>query len=300
MYLSRLFGLTFRSDINLEVPTADHCNRLDGPLPLTGSCKVDVEVTVAPIPMCTDGLHNLESPHFTGSVVGIARFWIDPCRIIVDPEPDVDEALLRPIIWGSAIIILLQQRGYLVLHASCVAIADTAIAFLGASGAGKSTLASTFQRQGYPVLSDDVLAIQWHGTEPIVYPGIGLIKLLPDAAIALGENPASLPLLNAASPKLMQRISIPPLHETCRLRKLYLLGIGSQQRIIDLSGSEALLSLIYHSREQGLQTQALQAQHFKRCSQLLKAIPLSRLERRKSLNDLSHIVDQIEQDLLRH
>jgi hypothetical protein len=296
MYLSHLFGLTFGSDISLEVPQWSNGNELDAPSDSTSPCEIDVEVRIAPISNLAGGLQDTEQPYFEGSVVGIARFWINPDRIVVDPEPDVDEAILRPIIWGSAITILLQQRGYLVLHASCVAVADAAIAFLGTSGAGKSTLASVFQRQGYPVLSDDVLAIQFHQAQPIVYPGVALIKLMPDAAIALGETPGNLPVLNASSPKLMQRISIP--NRQYRLKKLYLLGIGPQQRIVDLSGSEALLSLIYHSRDlKVLRTQSRRAQHFELCSQLAKSIPFSRLERRKALEDLPQIVAQVVRDL---
>jgi hypothetical protein len=300
MYLSRLFGLNFGSDISLELPQESNGNELDASLTPTSSCEIDVEVRVVPISDFAGGLQDIKHPYFEGSIAGIAHFWINPYRIVVEPEPDVDETLLRPIILGSAITILLQQRGYLVLHASCVAIADAAIAFLGTSGAGKSTLASAFQRQGYPVLSDDVLAIRFQQTQPIVYPGIGLIKLLPDAAIALGENLENLPSLNASSPKLMQRISIPP-NLQYRLKKLYLLGIGTQQRIVDLSGAEALLSLIYHSRDlRAWKTQARQAQHFELCSQLAQIIPFSRLERRKSLADLPQIVAQVAQDLRCH
>jgi hypothetical protein len=300
MYLSRLFGLTFGSDISLEVPQWSNENELNPPFDSTSLCEIDVEVRIAPISNLAGGLQDTEYPYFEGSVAGIARFWINPNRIVVDPEPDVDEAILRPILWGSAITILLQQRGYLVLHASSVAIADAAIAFLGTSGAGKSTLASAFQRQGYPVLSDDVLAIRFQQTQPVVYPGIALIKLLPDAAIALGETPENLPFLNASSPKLMQRTSS-PLNLQYRLKKLYLLGIGPQQRIVALSGSEALLALIYHSRDlKVLRTQSRRAQHFELCSQLVKSIPFSRLERRKSLDDLSQIVDQVAQDLRHH
>lgn len=296
MYISRMYGLTFGSDISLTVP---HGVGPGNPPGLSSYPEVDIEVKIAPISRPAGGLQDREYPHFTGSVEGIASFWIDRCRIVIDPEPGVDEALLRPIIWGSAIAILLQQRGYLVLHASCVAIADTAIAFLGASGAGKSTLASAFHRQGYPVLTDDVLAIRFQNAQPIVYPGIDLIKLLPDAAIALGENPEHLSVLHASNPKLIQRTSIPFPEEEYVLRKLYLLGIGQQQRIVALSGSEALLSLIYHSRElKLLKAQALQAQHFNLCSQLAKSIPLSRLERKKSLDELPHIIHQIEQDLM--
>jgi hypothetical protein len=298
MPISRMFGLDVRSDLSLTVPEADKPEELDR----SSHRSVDVEVKIGPLPRhvsdSQNGPEHLSDAPFEGSIEGIARFRISPHSIVVDPEPGVNEMVLRSILWGSAITIVLQQRGYLVLHASCVAISNKAIAFLGSSGAGKSTLASAFQRQGYPVLTDDVLAIRFQDGQPIAYSSIAPIKLLPDAAIALGENPEHLPALQGVNLKVMQRISIAAPQETYFLSKLYLLGIGQHHRISNLSGAEALLSLIYHSRDHNtLKTQARQAPHFDLCSQLVKSTPFSRLERRKSLDELALIVSHIEQDL---
>lgn len=51
-------------------------------------------------------------------------------------------------------------RGLDVLHASAVAVAGRAVAFLGGSGAGKTTLASRIAASGAPLVTDDVLAIE--------------------------------------------------------------------------------------------------------------------------------------------
>ena len=43
---------------------------------------------------------------------------------------------------GLGIAILLHQRGYVILHASCVNLGSAAVAFLGDSTAGKSFMAA--------------------------------------------------------------------------------------------------------------------------------------------------------------
>ena len=89
-------------------------------------------------------------------------------EIIIQPEPGIDEHKLRMSLPGSAMAVLLQQRGLLVLHASSVAINNQAVAFMGHSGWGKSTLATAFHTQGYDVLTDDVLPIKIEENQAIV------------------------------------------------------------------------------------------------------------------------------------
>jgi hypothetical protein len=79
--------------------------------------------------------------------------------IMVSPEPDADEDLIRLYILGTCLGALLMQRGIYPLHGSALAIHGKAYAIIGESGAGKSTLASALISQGYPILSDDVIAI---------------------------------------------------------------------------------------------------------------------------------------------
>ena len=71
--------------------------------------------------------------------------------------------------------MLLQQRGYLVLHASAVAAGGTAVAFLGHAGWGKSTTAAALYAQGYGLVTDDVLAVEMSSGRLMVPPGEPLV-----------------------------------------------------------------------------------------------------------------------------
>ena len=50
-------------------------------------------------------------------------------------------------------------RGTHVLHASAVALAGRAVAFMGRSGVGKTTLAGRIVAHGARLMTDDVLAV---------------------------------------------------------------------------------------------------------------------------------------------
>ncbi len=82
-------------------------------------------------------------------------------EIIIQKEDSVSEDTLRLYLFGSAIGALLQQRGYLTLHASAIKTDKGAVLFAGDSGAGKSTTLQEFLRRGYKKLSDDTIALYW-------------------------------------------------------------------------------------------------------------------------------------------
>lgn len=82
-------------------------------------------------------------------------------EIIIQKEDSISEDVLRLYLFGSAIGALLQQRGYLTLHASAIKTDKGAVLFAGDSGAGKSTTLQEFLRRGYKKLSDDTIALYY-------------------------------------------------------------------------------------------------------------------------------------------
>jgi hypothetical protein len=94
---------------------------------------------------------------------------------------------------GPVLGIVLRLRGVIALHASAVAIGDRAIAFVGPSGAGKSTAAAAFASLGYPVLAEDIAALQGAGEAPMVQAGYPSIALWPESAAMLFGDSDALP-----------------------------------------------------------------------------------------------------------
>ena len=93
-------------------------------------------------------------------VPGVARFLLTQGReITFEVEEGAPPEDVAVFIIGTVFGILLHQRQQIVLHASAVKVGDKAVLFCGASGAGKSTMAAALNQKGYPLLTDDVCAI---------------------------------------------------------------------------------------------------------------------------------------------
>jgi hypothetical protein len=93
---------------------------------------------------------------------------------------------------GPVIGFVLRLRGVTCLHASAIAVGEQSIALVGPPGAGKSTTAAAFARRGFPVISDDVVALIEEGEDFLVPPAYPRVNLWSDSARAL-FGPETLP-----------------------------------------------------------------------------------------------------------
>lgn len=114
--------------------------------------------------------------HFPG--IGLYEIR-DGKQIAVSSYPNADPDVVRLYVLGTCMGTLLLQRGILPLHGSAVVIDGRAYAFVGESGAGKSTLAASLAHQGFPLLSDDMIAVSLDGehSQPMVTPSFPSQKL---------------------------------------------------------------------------------------------------------------------------
>jgi hypothetical protein len=221
-------------------------------------------------------------------------------EVVVDVPAEVDLAVVRAHVLGAAMACVLRQRGCLVLHASCVAKGERAFAFLGGSGWGKSTLASLFHQQGYSLLTDDVMAIQMDGPVPLAVPSFPEVKLLPDAAAAVGISDEGIPMLQSLSYKNIQRLDQHFATHPIPLTHLYILRVGEVRDISPVPGPLAFTELIQHSRAtKTMADQVFMKQHFHQCSALVKTVRFSYLQRPRSLAQLPELVALIEAHLQR-
>jgi hypothetical protein len=287
MYVYTAYQLNIFSEIPLKALAA---REDDG--------KADVHLTLANLKSLesfkSDGGH-----HFVGEVPGVATFAvIEGHKILVDPLPGVDDALLNTFAVGPILAVLLRQRGLLVLHASSAVVDDVAIAFLGNSGAGKSTMAQAFHSHGYPVMTDDVMVVQLGGDAPMVLPGYPLIKLWPESASATGHEPDSLPCIHGASTKRSHHLTSGFGQAAFPLKRIYVLEQGNEHRIVNLNAAESCITLLQHSRATMLLTDPqFRAKNFRDCTWMAENVPVARFERKPSLSELSTLVKLIETDL---
>lgn len=108
--------------------------------------------------------------------------------IVVHPELH-DTDVLSHLVVDHVLPRLLARRGYTVLHATCVAYGERAVAFVGASGAGKSTLAMSAVQNGARLLADDCLVLDRADTRFEVLASYAGSRLWSDSASALAVDP---------------------------------------------------------------------------------------------------------------
>lgn len=295
MYLYQAYGLTIHSELALPELL---------PSPAT---DIDVSIRFGNVDRSTMKVNRLGT-YLNVTSQEVAFFWEDVGgmlvrdgkEVIIDPLPGVEERLLRLPILGIIFAVILHHRGFLVLHASAVEIHGGAAVFLGGRGWGKSTLAATLYGRGHRPISDDLVAIDLQGSgSPVVIPGFPQLKLLPEAAaMALGDDPDTLPRLargyEKRSRRVVDRFSCDPLP----LRGIYQLALGSHVALQPLGVKDATMQLIGNSYIARGTHQLLQdcggVRHLQQCAATIARVPIYRLERPQSLDLVPAIADLVE------
>lgn len=91
------------------------------------------------------------------------------------------ESNVAVYLMGSCMGAILVQRGFMLLHGSCVTDGSRSILITGDSGAGKSTLAAEFLKNGWKLLTDDVTCLSDIEGTPLVQSSYPSQKLWQDA-----------------------------------------------------------------------------------------------------------------------
>lgn len=179
-----LYGLALETSLDLpelvqiETPNARQCVSVRlGPVPQTlpNGRELAPWITVTP----TSCLYRFE---------GIANFLVDRgATVTVELEPGAVEADMRAFLYGVALGTLAHQRRLIPIHISAILTPGGVWAFTGDSGAGKSTLVTLLSRQtGWPVLCDDVAALDPADPQPLLHAGMHRVKLWQDSIDLLG------------------------------------------------------------------------------------------------------------------
>jgi hypothetical protein len=246
-----------------------------------------------------------EGSYFRSSSEETQLFWEDVGTIqlrggrevIIDPLPGAEEALLRLVILGPALGALLQQRGLLVLHASAVAMADGAVAFLGEKGWGKSTIAAAFYSRGYGIAADDIAAIDAGTGCPMLEAGFPQLKLWPDTAVSLGDALETLPRVHSQSNKRACRVDRDFPQTALPLKAIYVLAQGTTPKLEPLPLGNAFLELARHSYRAELLGASGASSHFLQCASVTKSTSIRYLRTSRSLALLPDVARLVEEDI---
>ena len=212
------------------------------------------------------------------------------------PLPDVPEQTMRDLYANQVVPLILGYQGGLVLHASCVATAGGALAFVGPTGRGKSTLAASFTRLGYPFLTDDGLILSREGDGYVVRPNVPRFRLRQDSELALFGGPGETEQGEPPRKRhIAARPSLPFQETPVRLHSLFFLGTGAAPslEIVPMTPAEALSAQMGHSFILDVEDRQRVRAHFERLAELARAAPCFALDYPRDYDYLPNVVAAI-------
>jgi len=184
---------------------------------------------------------------------------------------------------GPVLGLVLRLRGVICLHASAVAFGERSVAFVGAAGAGKSTTAAAFAREGYGVISDDVVALSEQADTFQVLPAYPHLCLWPDSVHMLYGSREALPriipdwekrrLMLGSQETRFESRSLP-------LGAVYILGErrpDAAPLVEAVRPQAALLSLVADTYANKILDREMRAREFELLGRLVTTVPIRRI-----------------------
>jgi hypothetical protein len=216
------------------------------------------------------------------------EFWLDRDLATLWAQwPDASslENTLSYLV-GPILGLLLRLRGIVCLHASAVSIKDRAVAFVGCEGAGKSTTAAAFARRGYPVLSDDIVALVECGREFQMLPAYPRVNLWPDSVKLLYGSSDALPQImpdwDKRCLKLGEAEGTKFEERPLPLGAIYVLGGAagaSGEGVEIISQKTALMMLVENTYATNFLDAKQRAKEFEVLSRVVATVPVRKINR---------------------
>ena len=231
------------------------------------------------------------------------KFWLDRMgRAVWAIWPDTSSREdTATYLLGPVLGFLLRLRGVACLHASAVAIGNTAVALVGAEGAGKSTTAAALASRGHAVVSDDIVALEERHGDFFVFPAYPYLSLWPDSVDILYGPDRTLPSFSPNYDKrqlLLAENRLPFEARPLPLGAIYLLGERSAEDaapfVETLALRESLLALVANSYATNLIDAEMRTSEFELLGRLLKVVPVRRLRPHKDATRIDRLCEIIE------
>lgn len=237
---------------------------------------------------------------------GLFEFLVDAQgrRIACHRLAAISSHIFSTYLLGQVLSFAMLKQGIDPLHSTAMVQGGRAIGFVGDSGDGKSTLAAAFLRQGWSLLTDDLLVLAGIAGRFVAYPGPPRIKLFPDVAarlLAAGTATAPVDGLTAkAIVPLSGRRKVP--RDPALLRALYVLtpaspGGADRITIRELAPRRAFLALTRNTFNTVVVDARRLESQFELATELARAVPVKAVFFPRVLDRLPAVCEAIERDL---
>jgi len=204
---------------------------------------------------------------------------------------------------GPVFGLLLRLRGVICLHASAVSINDRSVVFVGSEGAGKSTTAAAFARQGFCVLSDDIVGLAEYGNEFRILPASPRINLWPDSVEILYGSPEALPRITSGWDKrylnLGENSGTRFEKRILRLGAIYILEDSTAEGkkcVEEVTQKTALMLLVANTYATNFLDAEQRAEEFAVLSRLVAGVPVRTINSRKDVAGPEELCEIISRD----
>jgi len=194
--------------------------------------------------------------------------------------PEITLDLVTAYLLGPILGYVVYLRGMLCLHASSVLVGGRAIGLMGVAGAGKSTTSAAMASMGYPLISEDHLALALDGGRWMAQPGYPIVRLWPDSAEMLAGGPANLPELAPGFRKRYLNLAGTTMlaSEAAPLADLYILlprvNADDAPRIQPLDAQQRLMAVIRNSYTTVVLNKTQKGGEFQTLAKLAAAVPV--------------------------
>ncbi|MBL8295343.1 MAG: hypothetical protein JNN08_26090 [Bryobacterales bacterium] len=179
-----------------------------------------------------------------------ADFWVSASGSLVlcRPDPATPDHTVKHMFLDQTLPLLLSRRGSAVFHASAVQTEHGAVVFSGPSGRGKSTLAGYFAGLGYPLITDDCLAVRIAGDSFTVLPAYPGVRLWQDSLQFLAPQAHDLPAVSHDKDKrrYAPEETLPFTGDPVPLRRFYFLepAYNTELEIAPVTGAALIRAVV--------------------------------------------------------
>ena len=230
----------------------------------------------------------------------VAVFHVRDARTVeVFPKLGSDPRVIQLYLIGPIIAYLLYVRGLVLMHGSSVVLGDRSVTFLGDSGAGKSSTALALHRRGWPLLTDDLSAVDVRKGRAEILAAYPRLKVDPVAAAAAGVPNQELSLIHHALEERMFQDVTGFSAEPRQAGPIYILQDGERLSFEALPPSRSVVELLRYSF--GVSTfhsPGLRPAYLKRCVRLAGRSRVFLLRRPRCLAELPGLAAAVEEHAL--
>jgi hypothetical protein len=241
------------------------------------------------------------------SYCGEAEFWLDRRAGTLWAQWPANSSLDNTLSYlvGPIMGLLLRLRGAVCLHASAVNIGGFAIVFVGPEGAGKSTTAAAFARQGFAVLSDDIVALVEREQQFHVLPAYKRINLWDDSVRMLYGSAEALPQIIPNWEK--RRLELGEDGKTrfeesvLPIGAIYVLGdstASSAESVESISQKTAMMTLVTNTYATNILDAKQRAEEFAVLGRLVSAVPVRMINAQRGTLRVDELCDVIQRDFI--